>query len=340
MGDAGVSEQGRGKHWTGGISADIESRAFEINDLGYNTRANQISGWANIEHRELDPFGPFLETHVFLGLGMTWDWAGLLVGHGLYFNTSGRFTNFWNYYVDVHYRATKFDDREVGDGTALQRDGRVGSEINVSTDSRKRFAFGLDQITDAIFDGFNMSGNATANVRVLPQWDFDLLPSWQWTYGEPRFVADGPMDRQSQYLFGQLDAKSLGVTIRTTYTFLPRLTLQGYAQLFLASGHYSGFTQYRADPTGPRPAIQLSELSPYRGVVPSNPDFEEGVLNINLVLRWEYMLGSTLFLVYTRSQVPSTVLGATDIGALNLGAVGQAPASDVVLAKLSFWWGL
>jgi hypothetical protein len=143
-----------------------------------------------------------------------------------------------------------------------------------------------------------------------------------------------------QYLFGQQDAKSLSFTIRTTYTFLPRLTLQGYAQLFLASTHYTHFTQYQSDPNGPRPAIQLSQLTGYDAPLPFNPDLEEGVLNINLVLRWEYRLGSTLYLVYTRSQVPSTVLGNSDVGTLNLGAVGQAPASDVFLAKVSFWWGL
>ena len=69
-------------------------------------------------------------------------------------------------------------------------------------------------------------------------------------------------------------------------------------------------------------------------------DFEQGVLNVNLVLRWEYMLGSTLYLVYTRAQVPTTVLDPNDVGVLNLGAVGRAPASDAVLAKVSFWWGL
>jgi hypothetical protein len=33
------------------------------------------------------------------------------------------------------------------------------------------------------------------------------------------------------------------------------------------------------------------------------------------------------------------VLDSTETGVLNLGAVGRAPASDAVLAKLSFWWG-
>jgi len=117
------------------------------------------------------------------------------------------------------------------------------------------------------------------------------------------------------------------------------LTLQGYAQLFLASGHYSDYTQYTTSPTGPRPAIRVSDLTPFSGTLASNPDFEQGVLNVNVVLRWEYTLGSTLFLVYTRSQVPTTTLDPNESGALNLGAVGKAPAADIFLAKLTYWWG-
>jgi hypothetical protein len=106
----------------------------------------------------------------------------------------------------------------------------------------------------------------------------------------------------------------------------------------LAAGHYSNFSQYAANPVGPKEAIRVSALTPYAGGLPYNPDFEQGILNINVVLRWEYALGSVLYLVYARSQVPSTVLGANDIGALNLAEVRRAPAADVLLAKLSFWW--
>jgi hypothetical protein len=44
-------------------------------------------------------------------------------------------------------------------------------------------------------------------------------------------------------------------------------------------------------------------------------------------------MGSTPYVVYTRAQVPTTVLGPTDVG------VGHAPTSDAVLVKESFWWG-
>ena len=124
--------------------------------------------------------------------------------------------------MDLHFRPTKFDDREVGDGTALQRQGRVGNETYLGTDSTKRVSLGVDQITEVIYDGLNLQGNADLNLRILPQFELDLLPTWQWTYGEPRFAEDGA--GPNQLLFGKLDAKALGITLRTTYTFAPRLT--------------------------------------------------------------------------------------------------------------------
>ena len=325
-----------GKHWIGSVNTDLESTKFDVNDLGYNQRGNQFAAGGNIEHRDLVPAGPFLEHHEQLFEGQTFDARGLLISQGNSLNSYGRFRNFWIYYVDLHFRPTKFDDREVGDGTALQRQGRVGNETYLGTDSTKRVSLGVDQITEVIYDGLNLQGNADLNLRILPQFELDLLPTWQWTYGEPRFAEDGA--GPNQLLFGKLDAKALGITLRTTYTFAPRLTLQAYAQLFLASGHYTELTQFITT-TGPRPAIRISDLTRYSGTVAYNPDFEQGVLNVNVVLRWEYVLGSTLFLVYTRSQTPTTTLDPSQPGALNLGAVGRAPAADILLAKLTYWWG-
>jgi hypothetical protein len=54
------------------------------------------------------------------------------------------------------------------------------------------------------------------------------------------------------------------------------------------------------------------------------------------VLRWEYRLGSTLFLVYSRAQAADRPGG----GALDTASAVRAPATDVLLLKLSYWWGL
>jgi hypothetical protein len=325
-----------GKHWVGGAFADVESRAFAIDDLGYNTRANQITSVWDFERRDLDPFGPFLEHHIILHYSETFDFAGTRVSQPFYFFEIAKLKNFWFVNANLHYRSDRFDDREVGDGTALERRARVGTEFEVDTNPTKPVMGSVYQNVDVVPDALDMSGNAGASFKVLPQWDLDLLPTWQWSFGEPRFATYGG---PGQYLFGKLDGRSIGATLRTTYTFMPRLTLQAYAQLFLASGHYSDISQFQSNAAGPRPLVHVTSLTPYGGALQRNPDFEQGVLNINVVLRWEYMLGSILYVVYTRAQVPTTVLGSTDVGTLNLGAVGRAPTSDAVLVKLSYWWG-
>jgi hypothetical protein len=70
----------------------------------------------------------------------------------------------------------------------------------------------------------------------------------------------------------------------------------------------------------------------------TNPDFEQAALNANIVFRWEYMLGSTLFLVYSRSQVPD-IVNFTPPAMLQPRALGQRASADVVMFKLSYWWG-
>ncbi len=59
------------------------------------------------------------------------------------------------------------------------------------------------------------------------------------------------------------------------------------------------------------------------------------------MLRWEYRLGSTLYLVYTRSQIPALdpTMGFTPPATLSPRAFNHGATTDVVLLKLSYWWG-
>jgi hypothetical protein len=46
-----------------------------------------------------------------------------------------------------------------------------------------------------------------------------------------------------------------------------------------------------------------------------------------------------LFLVYTRSQAPIQTLAPGQAAGLDLGAIPRGPAADVVMLKLTYWWG-
>jgi hypothetical protein len=323
-----------GKHWVGAASAEYEGRRLDYNDLGYNQRSNDYRWRLDVEYRELERWWKLLESRArFEYFGRT-NLDGLVIGGGYQANVSGKLTNFWEFFTEVHWRPHWFDDREVGDGTALERAGLFGHELELSSDPTKRVSFKLSTQTQFTTEGFIENGDGGVLVRALPQLDVELLPTWVYTFGEPRFAELGPAP--NQYVFGRLEAKSLGTTLRATYTFTPRITLQAYGQLFLASGHYSRFTEYTA--TTPRSVVHFTDLAPLAIPLATNPDFQQGVLNLNVVFRWEYTLGSTLYLVYTRAQTPAVTLAPGEEAALSLRSVSRAPAADVVLVKLTYFF--
>jgi hypothetical protein len=333
-----------GGHWLGGLYGDYAGRKFDVNDLGFLSRANQYQGRAEIEYREMDRTGIALEAHARLQYIQRLNLSGVDLGGTGRLATWGTLTNFWKFYADVHGRRDYFDDREVGDGTRLQRGGWLGHELWFETDRTKRVSADLWTATDFLANGNGFAFYAEGGVmwRIVPPFDLAILPTTNYTTGESRFVGTGPSlatgGAPGDYLFGKLTARSFGTTLRATYTFTPRLTLQTYAQLLLASGHYTDFSIFQAPGAAPGAEVRLSSLRPYSGGLVENPDFVGGVLNLNVVLRWEYRLGSTAYLVYTRAQSPDVALGLGEVPGLRFSTIGNAPAVDVILLKISYWW--
>ena len=135
-------------------------------------------------------------------------------------------------------------------------------------------------------------------------------------------------------MFGNLRASSFATTARVNFTITTRLALQTFAQVFLASGHYEDFRSFVS--SGPTPSaeekVRLSALAPTAAPA-KTPDFQDVSLNMNVVLRWEYSLGSVLYLVFNRSQTPATPLLLDGPATLSFGPLGRAPAVDTLLLK-------
>jgi len=331
------SKQG-GKHWLFEAEYDVASRQLDFNDLGFMTRQNLHHIDLVGEYRTTEPLGKTLETHWRAEFYDRESFSGLNIARGYQLNTNGKLSNFWSWFAELHYREAHFDDREVGDGTALQRAGLIGLELQINTDPRRRVYFELFTQTQPMLTGalhFEAEGKLT--VRALPQLDFDLLPTGSYDFGEPRYAGAGA--NPGEMLFGKLTAASAGATLRATYTFTPRLTLQLYAQLFLAYKHYDQMSLFAGAPGQLGPVVRLSDLQPTMQTPSVNPDLEEGVFNLNAVLRWEYRLGSVLYVVYTHSQAPDLTLMTGELARFDIGAIRRGPTADVFLLKLTYWWG-
>ncbi|MBK8258690.1 MAG: hypothetical protein IPK82_39280 [Polyangiaceae bacterium] len=318
----------------GGANYDVLGKTAYFNDLGFMQRQNQHNAEAWVEWDTNGPFNRFNDG--FIGVwgwdSENLDWVNTGRGAGLFMGV--QFKNFWRTFLEFGARADWTDDREIGTGATLQRAGSFAVDAGMNTDERSAVYLNLFSAARFLTNGgFTFITDAGLRARPLPELEFELTPGFTYTRGEPRFW--GQYD--DLYLFGKLEAASLSATLSATVTFLPVLTFQAYAQAFTAFGRYADWQGYKSYST--RPNVTFANLSPAAAPEGETPTFSSGAFNVNLVLRWEYRLGSTLFLVYTHGQSDDLSPRFDQAGQFNFRLTLPRPAADVFLLKATYWWG-
>lgn len=322
-----------GGQWLGSLEAQVIGRRVDFNDLGYQQQQNMIHVVPTLTYRTLEPFWQIAETNTYVYAATRDNLDGVTLLRSYYAGGKIRFKNFWIADVLLAHFDLQAEDREVGDGTTLQRPSSTELDVTLSTDPRRQLAAVL--YTEAQFyeQGRRFFLDGQLNYQAHPRLQLQLAPQLTFSSGVPRFVTGSR--EEGSYLFGALRARAVGGTLRASYTVTNRLTLQLYGQLFLAARHYSDFKSFQVDPQQRRPVIRLGEL--VAAPAPAeNPDSAETNLNLNAVLRWEFRPGSTVFLVYTRFQSPELMLASE--AKLDLGALRQGPAANALHLKLSYYW--
>jgi len=319
-----------GEHWVGSVSHWLATPRVDYGDLGFMYRQNDQSGTARVEYRTLAPFGYARETHTSLRVREQTNVDGLLLGADVGVATSWTFLSGWTLDVGDTLYGGRFDDREVGDGTALQRAWNDEAWVSVSTNPSARVVLGA--YAAAAFRENGEAGVADANVMVRPVPSVELraTPSLYATRGEPRF---GGRDADGVLRFGRQSAEAASLTLRSSVFFGPRVTLQGYAQLFASRLAYTETLTPGGLARGPggRALVRLDDLIPYTGSAPLERSGSIS-FNANVVLTWEYALGSRVVVAYARGQ--GLAPGDASRGLLDLRALGRGPAVDTLLVKV------
>jgi hypothetical protein len=181
-------------------------------------------------------------------------------------------------------------------------------------------------------------GGQSHSLNLMPEVDFKLasrvtaaiIPNYTRTSNEVQPL--GP--HVTRYVFAHLEQKQLGVTMRFTYPFTASATLQVYAQPFVSKGTYSNVQQL--SPT-PRAADFASRYVPDTVVADNPGGFNNKQFHSNVVFRWEYRPGSTLFVVWSQGRQASTgVAGPRSLGG-DLGDLFTLVPDNSFLVKLSYW---
>jgi hypothetical protein len=330
-----------GTHWLWGVDQQVSGRQLEYNDLGYLDRKNDYFVGASLAYRTIFPWWKTLETRTTLMGDYRTTLDGIDLPHGGALQTYWTLTNYWVIVAQGDLRASYHDDREVGDGTALQRKARMGGEVTLVGDPRRRLGWSIFGQYMYMENARHLEAHGSLTWRAKPQLELEIDPTVSYDEGEPRYVQTSAAMRSgggpATYLFGAQEARSLGATLRGSYTFTPELSLQLYTQAFLARVYYPRF--FAGSVTGPRQEIDIAALTPAAPPLTA-VDTLTATLNVNVVLRWEFRLGSTLFLVYTRAQTPPLTPSANGATSLDIHPIlNGSAATDVLMLKVAYWFG-
>ena len=133
-------------------------------------------------------------------------------------------------------------------------------------------------------------------------------------------------------IFAQRTVSQWDLTTRGSFVFARDLTLQYYLQVFFAKGKFENTQRMISNDT----------FAPYVFSTPtaSNPpDFSNLSLQSNVVLRWEYLPGSTLYLVWSQARRGQQGLYSTPFSE-DISDTFSLPADNVLMLKVSYWFSI
>ncbi|HTY01534.1 MAG TPA: DUF5916 domain-containing protein, partial [Bacteroidota bacterium] len=119
---------------------------------------------------------------------------------------------------------------------------------------------------------------------------------------------------------------------RGTITFTRTLSLQGFVQVLLARGRYVNYSRIGT----------MGNMVPYdyaASALFASHDFNESTLNANLLLRWEFLPGSSFYLAWTQERYGNWGLYERSIG-MSFNDTFRLPQENVLLAKVAYWFSL
>jgi hypothetical protein len=138
----------------------------------------------------------------------------------------------------------------------------------------------------------------------------------------------------THHAFAHLDQRTLSMNVRVRYTLSPDLTLELYGEPFASSGTYTDVRELSATPGASEYDDRFVTYTPPGGTALS---FNYRQLRTNTVLRWEYLPGSTLYLVWAHGRQGYEADAARRAWHEDLGSLWDLQADDTFLLKVSYW---
>lgn len=337
-----------------------KSPGLELNDLGFLRSADEIFEvfWAG--YRFTKPQGIMRNANLNINQWYVADFGGNKVVAGGNFNGHMQFKNLWWAHAGFNVEGEAYSSTQLRGGPAMKMPGSKNVWYSVSTSERRKLSFEYSG-QHSVESHHSAHSNAfmpEINYRPINALQIFLDPSLFLRSNELQYVNELEINNNTRYLLAKLDQKVLSFSLRVNFNLTPDLSIQYWGQPFLASGKYSRYklvTSPKANNYSDRfllltnRQIDQSDDDTFMldanndGIMETsfdNPNFNFNEFLSNLVVRWEYIPGSTLYLVWSQNRNYSSSTGKFNFDENISELYNHEKPNNIFLIKLSYRLGL
>jgi hypothetical protein len=345
--------------WKGTAGVDGRSPGFETNDVGFLLDADVLNPWVTVDYDKWVAGDSIKEVIASGTVESVTDWAPDVLRHHFALDGTVTQANDAAFGGLAGYTRQVLDTKLLRGGPAVAGVDSVDGELFYQTPTKRPLHLRVqgDATLRPASSSWLATGSVTFTWHILDNLELSITPAYQRNRNGDQYVAtvpppDGSMD-DPRYVLGRLVQTTVRATTRLDYTVTPRMSVQLYAEPFISAGRYDRFKEpasLRATDHGDRYAeFDQASVSEEMGSIQvdadqdgtpdltfPSPDFKVTTLISNLVYRWEYTPGSTLYVIW--SQAGNGSYADRGIHFSDVGDVFSSHAANVLLVKLSYWW--
>jgi hypothetical protein len=312
---------------------DYFNDTFKNSDLGFFfSRNNKTNYAAGFNLAQPDPQKRFRSAVLFANFNRTFNGDWLKLDDGYFIGGELQFLNYWNMFLGTGRNRQTYDDLDTRGGPPIVKPASWWLDAFIGTDSRKKYRVNFGNFFTGDREGSrNRSHRINLTLNPLPALQSTVGIEYTDARDDAQWIenTDVTGDGVDDHVYGTLERNVVSITARGTYAFTRDMTLEVYMQPFVAAGDYSNIRRFTTPKTYQFEPVVYTE----------NPDFNDKSLRSNVVFRWEYRRGSTLFLVWNVSNSDDSRPGVFSAWR-DLRSGFGAGGTQVFMVKFNYWLGL
>jgi hypothetical protein len=317
------------------------SPGFELNDVGFLSKAGTRTQWAWFQYKWKNPTTLYRQGNINFNQWTGWTWDNLRAGLGGNINSHWEMPNsMWLHFGSgINAAAESYCDDCQRGGPAVRNDPSHFGWAGIEGDPRRVVVPYLFGNWSGRFDGRGQGWgiDPSMNFRIGSALNGSLGYSYFQSTSPRQFAGNFGVigNDTTHYTVARIDQSNRSFTARLSYTVTPTLSVEVFGRPFSFHGDYSNWLEV-ADA---RAAKWTDRYRPYGGGDPGAQDFKQ--YRSNTVVRWEYRPGSTLYFVWAQERTidindPARARAAPR----GLGELKKVHPNNVFLVKGSYWFSM